>query len=75
MYRSWQLKKSYTKSYKPHFLNKNMEQEMVSIPKKEYEELLEELGIVRNPELMAAIKENEEAKKMGVKTWKLQSHK
>jgi PHD/YefM family antitoxin component YafN of YafNO toxin-antitoxin module len=50
-----------------------MEQEMVKIPKKEYEELLEEVGILRNPETMIAIKENKEAKKKGVKPWKLQS--
>lgn len=50
-------------------------QEMVRIPKKEYEELLEEVGILRNPEMMEAIRENEEAKKKGVKTWELKTHK
>ncbi len=48
-----------------------MEQETVTIPKKEYEQLLEELGILRNSEMMEAIKENEKAKKSGVKTWEL----
>ncbi|MBI2144883.1 hypothetical protein HYU18_01015 [Candidatus Woesearchaeota archaeon] len=48
-----------------------MNQEMVQIPKKEYEALLEEIGILRNPEIMAAIKESDEAKKKGVKTWEL----
>ena len=48
-----------------------MEQERISIPKKEYEELLEELGISRNPEMMEAIKESEEAKAKGVKPWKI----
>ncbi len=44
---------------------------MITIPKKEYEELLEEVGILKNPEMMKAIKESDEAKKKGVKTWKL----
>lgn len=51
-----------------------MKQEMVQIPKKEYEELLEEVGILRNEEMMAAIKESNEAKKKGVKTWQLRNH-
>ena len=51
----------------------NMKQDMIQIPKKEYEELLEEVGILRNPEIMAAIKENDDAKKKGVKTWKLKT--
>lgn len=50
-----------------------MKQEMVQIPKKEYEELLEEVGIVRNAEIMAAIKESDDAKKKGVKTWELKT--
>ena len=45
-----------------------MKQEMVQIPKKEYEELLEEVGILRNKEMTEAIKESDEAKKKGVKT-------
>ena len=48
-----------------------MKQEMIQIPKKEYEALLEEVGILRNPEMMAAIRETDEAKKKGVKTWEL----
>lgn len=48
-----------------------MKQEMIQVPKKEYEALLEEVGILRNPEMMAAIKESDEAKKKGVKTWEL----
>lgn len=51
-----------------------MRQEMIQITKKEYEELLDEVGILRNPEMMAAIEENEEAKKKGVKTWGLKTH-
>ena len=51
-----------------------MKQEMVQIPKKEYEELLEEVGILRNHEMMEAIKESDEAKKKGVKTWELKNH-
>ena len=51
-----------------------MKQEMVQIPKKEYEELLEEVGILRNKEMVKAIKENDEAKKKGVKTWELKTH-
>ena len=45
--------------------------ETVTIPKKEYEELLEEVGILRNPSMMGAIHESDEAKRKGVKTWKL----
>ncbi len=48
-----------------------MVQETVTIPKREYEDLLEEVGILRNPKMMEAIKESDEAKKKGVKTWKL----
>ena len=48
-----------------------MAQEMVTIAKKEYEELLEEVGILRNHDMMDAIKESDEAKKKGVKTWEL----
>jgi len=50
-----------------------MVQEMVTIPKKEYEELLEEVGILRNKEMMEAIKESDEAKKKGIKTWGLKA--
>ena len=51
-----------------------MKQEMVQIPKKEYEELLEEIGILRNQEMVEAIKDSDEAKKKGVKTWELKTH-
>ena len=52
-------------------LKMSMKQETVIISKKEYEELLEEVGILRNFEMMQAIKESYEAKKKGVKTWEL----
>lgn len=48
-----------------------MRQETVTISKKEYEELLEEVGILRNSKMMEAIKESDESKKKGVKTWEL----
>tara|TARA_Y100000310_G_C20629696_1_gene787943 strand:- start:389 stop:541 length:153 start_codon:yes stop_codon:yes gene_type:complete len=48
-----------------------MQQEMIEIPRKEYEELLEEVGILHNTKMMEAIKENDEAKKKGIKTWEL----
>lgn len=48
-----------------------MEQKTITIPKREYEELLEEVGILRNPKMMEAIKESDEAKKKGIRTWKL----
>lgn len=51
-----------------------MKQEMVQITKKEYEGLLEEVGILRNPEMMGAVRESDEAKKRGVKTWELKTH-
>ena len=51
-----------------------MKQEMIQIPKKEYEELLEEVGILRNEEMVSAIKESDEAKKKGIKTWELRTH-
>ncbi len=51
-----------------------MKQEMVQIPKREYEELLEELGVLRNKEVAAAIKESDEAKDKGIKTWELKTH-
>jgi len=44
---------------------------MMQISKREYEELLEEVGILRNPEMMEAIHESEIAKKRGVKTWEI----
>ena len=48
-----------------------MKQETVTISKKEYEELLEEVGILRNSKMMEAIRESDLAKKKGVKTWEL----
>ncbi len=50
-----------------------MLQEMITIPKNEYELLLEEVGILRNKEMMNAIKESDEAKRKGVKTWSVGS--
>ena len=52
-----------------------VKQETITISKKEYEELLEEVGILRNPKIIEAIKENEDAKKKGIKTWELKTHK
>lgn len=52
-----------------------MEQEMVTIPKHEYEELLEEIGIVRNKGMMEAVEDSREAKRKGVRTWELRTHK
>jgi PHD/YefM family antitoxin component YafN of YafNO toxin-antitoxin module len=51
-----------------------MKQELIQIPKQEYEALLEEVGILRNPKMMDAIKESDEAKKKGVKTWELKTN-
>ena len=51
-----------------------MVQELIQIPKKEYEELLEEVGILRNPKMMDAIQESDEAKKKGVATWEIKTH-
>ena len=51
-----------------------MKQEMIQIPKKEYEDLLEGVGILRNHNMVDAIKESDEAKKKGVKTWELKTH-
>ncbi len=50
-----------------------MRQEMIQIPRQEYKELLEEVGILRNPEMMESIKDSDEAKKKGVKTWELKT--
>ncbi len=52
---------------------KQARQEMVQIPKKEYENLLEEVGILRNPEMAEAIRESDEAKRKGVKPWELKT--
>ncbi len=51
-----------------------MQQAMIAIPGKEYEELLDEVGILRDPEMMAAIRESDEAKAKGIKTWELRLH-
>ncbi len=42
-----------------------MPSKMVRIPRDEYRALLEEVGILRNEEMMRAITESEEAKKRG----------
>ena len=47
---------------------------MIQIPKKEYKQLLEEIGILRNKEMMEAIEESKEAEKKGIKSWKLKTH-
>ncbi len=51
-----------------------MRQEMIQIPREEYEALLEEVGILRNREMMEAIKESDLAKIKAVKTWELKIH-
>ena len=48
-----------------------MTQEMILVPRKEYELLLEEVGILQDASLMEAIRESDKAKNQGVKTWKL----
>ena len=48
-----------------------MKKEMIQLPKKEYEELLEEIGILKNQKMMEAIIDNNKANKRGIKTWKL----
>ena len=52
-----------------------MSTETVTIPREEYEHLLEEVGILRNREMMEAIEESDEAKKANVPTWKLKFQK
>mgnify|MGYP001578122764 CR=1 FL=1 len=44
---------------------------MIKIPRKVYEELLEEVGISRNQEMMSSVKEHKDAEKKGVKSWEL----
>ena len=46
-------------------------EQMIQAPKKKYEALLEEVGIVRDEDVMASIKESDKAKKADIKTWKL----
>ena len=48
-----------------------MKQETVTITRKEYEGLLEEVGILRDSKMMGAIKDGDKAKKKGIKTWEL----
>ncbi len=48
-----------------------MEQEKVTISRKVYEELLEEVGILRNSEMMDAIMESNDAKERGIETWEI----
>ena len=49
--------------------------ETITIPKEEYEKLLEEVGILRNKDMMEAIKESDEAKEKETKTWELNTHR
>ncbi|MBI2135579.1 hypothetical protein HYU06_00735 [Candidatus Woesearchaeota archaeon] len=49
-----------------------MKAETVCISKKEYELLLEEVGILRNPKMSEAIDESDKAKAKGVKPWELE---
>ena len=48
-----------------------MEEEIIQVPKKMFEEMLEELGIVRNTEMMEAVEESDEAERNGVKGWEI----
>jgi len=48
-----------------------MKQEMITLPKKVYDELLEEIGILRNPKMMDAVNEGIGAEKKGIKSWEL----
>jgi len=43
----------------------------VTISREEYELLLEEVGVLRNPKMLEAVEESDKAKAKGVKTWKL----
>lgn len=49
-----------------------MASDTITIPREEYNSLLEEVGILRNTKMVDAIKDSDAAKKKGVKTWKLQ---
>lgn len=51
--------------------SKYVRQEMVTISKEEYDLLLEEVGILRNPKMAESIEESDKAKIKGVKTWQL----
>ena len=59
------------KPYKFLSISSSMSQSTVTIPKKEYELLLEEVGILRDKDMVDAIVDSEKAKKAGVKTWEL----
>lgn len=48
-----------------------MDTETVCISREEYELLLEEVGILRNPKMAEAVEESDKAKAKGVKTWRL----
>ena len=48
-----------------------MAMETVCILKEEYDLLLEEVGILRNPKMAEAIEESNTAKVKSIKTWKL----
>ena len=48
-----------------------MENETITVSKKAYEELLEEIGILRNPEMMKQVEESAELKRKGVKPFKI----
>ena len=48
-----------------------MEKETITIPKKLYEQMKEELGIIRDEELMEDLKESERAKEEGIEPWEL----
>jgi len=54
------------------YMEKDIAQK-ITISRKFYEELLEEVGITRNPEMMESIEENERAKFSGTKTWELRT--
>jgi len=48
-----------------------MASDTVCIPREEYELLLEEVGILRNPDMADAIEESDSEKIKGTKTWEL----
>ena len=48
-----------------------MATETITISKEEYELLLEEVGILRNPKMVEAVQESDKAKAKNVKTWEL----
>jgi len=48
-----------------------MTQEMITIPKQVYDRLLEEVGILNNPEMMKAIEDSIQAEKNGIESWEI----